>query len=146
MNKLLPPFLFALCMALMLAAEILPGADALPAAARIVGAAATAAGLVLLAVARLQFARAKTNVLTFDEPGQLVTEGVFRVSRHPMYLGFALVLAGLAGMLRSLPAAGLAAAFVLVADRWYVAFEERWLHAKFGDTYRAYAGRTRRWL
>lgn len=146
MKKLLPPLLFALCAASMFATQRLPGSEALPAVARPAGFAAILAGLILLAVARLQFARAKTNILTFDEPGQLVTGGAFRVSRHPMYLGFALVLVGLALTLRSLPALCIAAGFVLIADRWYIAFEERWLRVKFGEAYEAYARRTRRWL
>lgn len=130
----------------MFAAELLPGAEALPATACVAGAMAMVTGLGLLVAARLQFAKAKTNVLTFDEPGRLVTAGVFRVSRNPMYLGFSLVLLGLALVLRSVPALCTAAGFVLITDRWYIAFEERWLHAKFGDAYKAYASRTRRWL
>ncbi|MCM5682225.1 DUF1295 domain-containing protein [Schlegelella sp. S2-27] len=146
MKKLLPPVLFALCAAAMFAAERVPGADALPTTGRLGGAAAVAAGLVLLVAARVQFARARTNVYTFDEPGQLVTGGVFRLSRHPMYLGFTLVLLGLALCLRSVPALGLAAAFAGVADRWYIAFEERWLRSKFGPAYLEYAARTRKWF
>ena len=146
MKKLLPPVLCALCAATMFAAEPLPFADALPAAGRLPGAAMAMAGLVLLVVARLQFARARTNIYTFDEPGRLVTTGVFRLSRHPMYLGFTLVLLGLALWLRSVPALGLAAAFAGIADRWYIAFEERWLRSKFGPAYLQYAARTRRWI
>lgn len=146
MKKLLPPLLFAICFALMLALEFLPGAEAMPSEARAVGGIAISAGLILLIVARWQFAKARTNILTFNEPGQLVTAGVFRVSRHPMYLGFSMVLLGLALMLRSIPALCVAATFVLISDRWYIAFEERWLLAKFGETYVKYSRRTRRWF
>lgn len=146
MKKLLPPLLFALCATLMFVLETLPGADALPRQARSVGGIVVAAGLLLLAAARWQFAKAKTNILTFNEPGQLVTSGVFRVSRHPMYLGFSLVLLGLALVLHSAPALCVAAAFVLISDRWYIAFEERWLHEKFGVTYVQYTRRTGRWF
>ena len=146
MKKLLPPLLFAICFALMFALEFLPGAEAMPSEAQAVGGFAISAGLVLLIVARWQFAKAKTNILTFNEPGQLVTSGVFRVSRHPMYLAFSMVLLGLALLLRSIPAVCVAATFVLISDRWYIAFEERWLLEKFGDTYVKYSSRTRRWF
>ena len=130
----------------MFAFEGLPGTQSLPPSLRLVGGFALAAGLLLLIVARLQFARAKTNILTFGEPGQLVTTGVFHVSRNPMYLGFALLLLGLGLKLRSLPALGIALAFVLITDRWYIAFEERWLRAKFGESYEHYARKTLRWF
>lgn len=146
MKKLLPPLLFAIFVALMFASEYLPGAEAMPPEVRSVGGIVMSVGLALLTIARWQFAKAKTNILTFNEPGQLVTTGVFRVSRHPMYLGFSMVLMGLALMLRSIPALCVAATFVQISDRWYIAFEERWLLAKFGDTYVNYSRRTRRWF
>lgn len=146
MKKLLPPLLFAICVALMFASEYLPGSQALPESMPIVGAVVMVVGFVPLIVARLQFAKAKTNILTFDEPGQFVTTGVFRVSRNPMYLGFALLLLGVSLLLRSMPAMGVFTAFVVITDRWYIAFEERLMREKFGEVYEEYAGRTRRWL
>jgi protein-S-isoprenylcysteine O-methyltransferase Ste14 len=146
MRKLLPPVLFALFALAMWGAERLPGADAVPSPYRHTGWLLGAAGMGLLASARLQFARARTNIYTFDEPGQLVTSGVFRWSRHPMYLGFTLVLLGWALLLGSAPALGLAGVFAVIADRWYIAFEERWMRSKFGPAYEAYAARTRRWF
>lgn len=112
----------------------------------IVGAVVMVVGFVFLIVARLQFAKAKTNIFTFDEPGQFVTTGVFRVSRNPMYLGFALLLLGVSLLLRSMPAMGVLTAFVVITDRWYIAFEERLMREKFGEVYEEYARRTRRWL
>jgi protein-S-isoprenylcysteine O-methyltransferase Ste14 len=146
MKKLLPPLLFAICVALMFASEYLPGSQALPESTRIVGAFAMVAGLVFLIVARLQFTKAQTNIYTFEEPGQLVTTGVFRVSRNPMYLGFALLLLGVCLLLRSMPAMGVFTAFVVITDRWYIAFEERLMREKFGEVYEEYARRIRRWL
>lgn len=104
------------------------------------------AGIALLVIARLQFARARTNIYTFDEPGTLVTGGVFRISRHPMYLGFALVLAGAAIWLGSIAAFVPVILFIAIADRWYIGFEEEWLRRKFGSAYEGYARGTRRWI
>lgn len=103
-------------------------------------------GVVLLACARMQFARARTNIYTFDEPGCLVTSGAFAISRHPMYLGFTSVLFGLALLLGSGLGLLLAGCFAVIVDRWYIAFEEQWLRSKFGAAYEAYARSARRWF
>jgi protein-S-isoprenylcysteine O-methyltransferase Ste14 len=101
--------------------------------------------LVTLAGARL-FARIGTNIKTFNEPGVLVTGGLFRWSRNPMYAGFLLILAGTAILLGAATPFLLVILFALVADRWYIAFEERALASKFGEEYAAYKRRTRRWI
>lgn len=117
------------------------------------GGARTVAGLAAILIglgiawwhARL-FRRRGTNLRTFDEPQQLVTEGLFRHSRNPMYLGFALATGGLALLLGATAPALVAAAFVLVLDRWYVRFEEQAMLRQFGQAYRDYCRRTRRWF
>lgn len=149
MKKLLPPLLFALFAGAILVLDFLwPGARlrALVTPYHQLGWLPVLLGLVLLASARFQFARARTTIYTFDEPGQLVTRGVFSISRHPMYLGFTAVLVGLAVLRGSVPGLLLAGVFAAITDRWYIAFEERWLRSKFGAAYEAYARRTRRWL
>lgn len=139
--------LFALFAALSFALDALwPGASVLAAPYNHLGWLPVALGTLLLVVARLQFVRAKTNIYTFDEPGTLLTSGAFAISRNPMYLGFTLLLLGiviLQGSWLGLPLVGV---FAIISDRWYIGFEERWLQAKFGQEFEAYASRTRRWL
>jgi protein-S-isoprenylcysteine O-methyltransferase Ste14 len=110
------------------------------------GAALAIAGLSLTLSAARHFARKKTNIVTFAEPTRLVEDGWFRISRNPMYLGFALLLAGTAlaigGAWTFLPTA----LFLLAAERVYIPFEERAMAEAFGEDYRRYAGRVRRWL
>jgi protein-S-isoprenylcysteine O-methyltransferase Ste14 len=85
-------------------------------------------------------------VNTFSNPDQLVTDGLYRFSRNPMYLGFALVLIGVWLLLgRLTPLMGVLL-FVLVADRWYIAYEECRLVETFGQAFTAYKAHTRRWL
>ncbi|HYE52619.1 MAG TPA: isoprenylcysteine carboxylmethyltransferase family protein [Azospirillaceae bacterium] len=147
MKALLPPVLVLIfAAAAILASALLPADRVVPEAWRPWGWALVAAGALLTAAARMQFARARTAINTFAEPGTLVTGGAFRLSRNPMYLGFAAVLAGLAVRLGSASAIALALLFVLIADRWYIAFEEARLRRRFGETYADYARRTRRWL
>lgn len=92
------------------------------------------------------FRRRGTNLHTFREPQQLVTEGLFRHSRNPMYLGFALAAAGLALALGAATPVLVLAAFVLMLDRWYIRFEEQAMLRSFGQAYRDYCRHTRRWF
>ena len=106
------------------------------------------AGLGVIAFAIAQFARARTTIdpLHPAAASTLVSGGVFRVTRNPMYLGLALVLAGLALRLGDGGSALLVAGFVAYITRFQIVPEERALRAKFGAEFDAYAGRVRRWL
>ena len=105
-------------------------------------------GIALIVAARRAFRSAGTTWLPSDPAGttRLVTSGVFRFSRNPMYLGMLLVLLGLAFALSSPLALALTAPFVLYLNRFQIRPEERALSAAFGDGYRDYAERVRRWL
>lgn len=76
----------------------------------------------------------------------LVTSGIYRLTRNPMYLGFAVVLLGWA-LLLSHPLAVLGVpAFMLYMNRFQIEPEEQVLREKFGDEFEAYASRVRRWI
>ena len=103
-------------------------------------------GLGLLISGSGRFRKIGTNLKTFDEPGVLVTDGPFRFSRNPMYLGFLLLLLGVAAIMGAgTPFVG-PLAFVLAAALWYIPFEERMMRAKFGEAYEAYSRKVRRWI
>lgn len=84
------------------------------------------------------------------EPGQrptaLVTSGVFNLSRNPIYLALVLATGGVALMTNALWFLLAAAVLWLLLDRIVVRSEERLIEETFGDEYRAYTRRTRRWL
>lgn len=105
----------------------------------IAGAALTMSGAGL-------FSRLGTNIHTFNDPDLLVEAGPFRWTRNPMYLGFTLLLTGVALLLDSVLAFIGPAAFLVAADRWYIPFEERRLRATFGPAYAEYASRVHRWI
>ena len=147
MKRLLPPVLMLLCLVAMLAVDrLLPVLELIPAPLHPAGIVLAAAGIGFAVAGRMTFARAATEIYTFREPGRLVTGGVFRISRNPMYLGMLLLLMGAAVLLGSLTPFVVAAFFGIVADRWYIRFEEAAMTAKFGEAYRTYQHRTRRWL
>ena len=90
--------------------------------------------------------RTTINPLTPSASSSVVSGGVYRVSRNPMYLGFLLALAGWAVYLSNAGAALLLPAFVAYMTQYQIQPEERALLAKFGSEFAQYASRVRRWL
>ena len=93
-----------------------------------------------------QFESAGTPIQPGSRGGVMVTDGVFRFSRNPMYLGMASTLLGAALALDSAVALLVTPLFVWVIDRGFVAKEESILEDEFGEAYREYRGQVRRWL
>ena len=142
-----PPLIFlaALGAGFLLSSRV--GKGSLPAKVRVpAGAAALLAGTSLMRSFVQQFARAGTPLDPYKPSQVMVTEGPYRFSRNPAYLGMTLTYAGISLLSNSpwtlvpLPAA------VAVIDRGVIAREERYLERKFGTPYLEYKGRVRRWL
>jgi protein-S-isoprenylcysteine O-methyltransferase Ste14 len=147
MRWLLPPILFLACVASMALLHLAaPVRAVVPEPYRWLGLPVLLAGLGVAQWHARLFRRRGTNIKTFDAPDRLVTEGLFRRTRNPMYLGFALALLGGAILLTSLSPCAVVVAFVLIVDRWYIAFEEAAMTRTFGDDYRRYQRRVRRWI
>lgn len=103
-------------------------------------------GLVLMVVAAAQMLIARTTVIPRRDPDALVFGGVFRISRNPIYLADAIVLAGLYIAWDALVALPLVAVFVAIIQRRFILEEEARLSRRFGEEYLAYTARVRRWL
>ena len=104
------------------------------------------AGFTLIILAARRFRSARTNVQTRRPATTIVTTGLYRYSRNPIYLGMMLAYIGLSLLADSVLAlAGLPAAIIVIRCG-VIAREERYLEAKFGDAYRAYKRSTRRWI
>ncbi|MEQ8858034.1 MAG: isoprenylcysteine carboxylmethyltransferase family protein [Pseudomonadales bacterium] len=147
MFRPLPPLLFLVCLGLALALHLWwPLLTWAPRPYSLAGLLLLPPGLWLLIRASGLFNRIGTNIHTFRDPDVLVTDGPFRLSRNPMYLGFLLVLLGGCIALGTLTPLLACVGFALVANFWYVPFEERACAARFGDAYQRYCARTRRWL
>ena len=113
-----------------------------------VGVAISLLGVAISLAGVLTFKRASTTVdpRRPDEASTLVTTGIYRYSRNPMYLGILLVLIGWAVILGNLISAVAIVAFVAYITRYQIIPEERLLQEKFSGAFTAYKGRVRRWL
>ena len=105
-------------------------------------------GLAICLAGVVRFRRAKTTVnpLTPETTTAMVTSGVYRFSRNPMYLGFLLALTGWAVFLSHALAFALLPAFVLYMTRFKILPEEWVLAAKSGHQFTGYSHSVRRWL
>ena len=110
------------------------------------GAALAAAGFVMIVMGARRFQAAGTNVPPNLPTTALVVDGIYRRTRNPLYLGATLVYLGLGVGAGSLWAIGLVVPLLWVINTGVIAREERYLERKFGEAYRAYKARVRRWV
>ena len=103
-------------------------------------------GLVLIGMAILVMRHYRTTVIPRQTASALVSSGVFKYTRNPIYLGDALVLLGLFLHWGSLLALPLVVIFVWAIERRFIIPEEVHLRDKFGTEFERYAQNTRRWI
>lgn len=148
-HKIPPPVVAALVgLAMWLVAPIGPALAVSPAARYVAASVLVAAGLAfdLLGLLAFRASRTTINPMKPQRASALVTGGVYRLTRNPMYVGLCLLLLGWAVYLSApLPFAG-PVIFVLYITRFQIQPEERVLGQLFGEDYAQYTTRVRRWL
>lgn len=148
-HKVPPPVVGALAaLAMWLVASAEPSSIVGPALRHAITGALVAAGVAfdLLGLLAFRASRTTVNPLRPERASALVTGGVYRITRNPMYVGMALLLLAWAVHLGSaLPFVG-PIAFVAYITRFQIRPEERALRERFGDEFDRYAARVRRWL
>jgi protein-S-isoprenylcysteine O-methyltransferase Ste14 len=105
-----------------------------------------AGALILAAAATRRSWRVRSTILPHRATTALVTSGPFRFTRNPLYLAMGLLLTGVAFAANSLAMFVVIGPWVIVMRCGVIAPEERYLEGKFGEGYRAYCRRVRRWL
>ena len=147
--KVPPPVVAILFALLMWLVSSLGGATGISFGYRLgVAIVVAAMGVVVGFSAMAAFVRNKTT-MNPTKPGatsSLVTNGVFRLTRNPMYLSLVLYLVAWAVYLSSWPALLLVPLFVLYMNQFQIKPEERALSALFGPQYASYQARVRRWV
>ncbi len=147
--KIPPPVVAGLIAAAMWGASDFEPLFALPSALRSFGAIGIAlCGISFDLLGLIAFLRKKTTVnpLNPRKTSTLVTHGVYRITRNPMYVGLGLLLVAWAVHLSGLWALAGPLVFVLYISRFQIRPEERVLAEMFGDAYAAYCSQVRRWL
>ncbi len=147
MQRLLPPTLVLLLISISVPLGLfvpIVGPWAWP--VRVAGLLPLVIGIWLAVAGSALFERAGTNIKTFTDPDVLVDNGLFAHSRNPMYLGFVLLLVSVAILAGGLSAWIGPIVFGVMAEHWYVAFEEERMVARFGRDYENYYRRVPRWL
>lgn len=145
--KTFPPLVFALAVGASFGADRLFPFKLLPDNLQLVpGGVLIAVSLALAGYAALQFYRHKTTIHVGHAASTLMTSGPYRFSRNPVYLamvGVSLGIGIVADIFWIVPFVALA---VVYLQRHVIDLEEAFLEAKFGDDYRDYVARVRRWL
>lgn len=134
--------------AMWIAASALPSLDFPLPYKKLVAVVLAAAGgaVAVLGVLSFRHARTTVNPMKPDAASSLVTTGIYRFTRNPMYLGMLLLLAGFAMYLANVAALVLLPVFVVYMNQFQIKPEERALSAIFGPELTAYQQRVRRWI
>ena len=145
-----PPLLYGLGLALGLGLDALVPVSLAAGVDRDVryatAAAVVLAALALAGTAFFQFRRAGTNVPTWQPTLALVTDGLYARSRNPIYIALNLLYLGIAIATGSAWMLVLLLPLLLVLQFGVILREEAYLEEKFGQSYRDYRKRVRRWL
>jgi len=144
-----PPLIFLAFLALAAVLELLapsPTAILFPHARYVAGAVFFIIG-VLIGIAGVRGLRAAATNISTDLPATaLVVDGIYGRSRNPLYLAMTLIYIGLAIAAGSGWAIALLLPLLVLMHVGVIAREEGYLEQKFGDMYRQYKSRVRRWL
>ena len=153
MNRLelrIPPLALFIIFAVMIwaAGAYLPAGNVALPGHRVVAFIAFLLGLGVVSAGVFEFRRRKTTMSPFspERTASVVSSGIYRWSRNPMYLGMALALFGLSVWRSSLPGFAVVLLFCLYLTRFQIQPEERMLLKLFSAEYAAYLAQVRRWI
>ncbi len=146
-RKILPPVYFLAAVLLMVGLNyFVPVQTILNAPITYLGVGMIAFGLFIVMWPAVTFGKAGTPIKPFEGSTHLVTNGMYRITRNPMYLGMVVVLLGIAVLFGNASPFLIAPMFGWLIQTKFVKFEEALLEKTFGDEYLRYKQKVRRWL
>lgn len=104
------------------------------------------AGFTVMMLAWWQFQKRKVDICPTAKTDYLITDGIYRFTRNPMYLGMVTMLGGVAVFFGTLPFYAVTILYFIVMDRWFCLYEEEKLVVTFGREFASYRSKVRRWL
>ena len=145
--KIIPPiYLFSAIAMIVLLHFLFPGTKVLALPWNLLGVFPLSFGIIINLSADRAFKENKTSVRPLEKSDRLITTGAFRISRHPMYLGFAGILLGIAMLMGSLTPYLVFPAFLIFMDAVFIRHEEKELEKTFGEAWLQYRKMSRRCL
>jgi protein-S-isoprenylcysteine O-methyltransferase Ste14 len=102
--------------------------------------------LVLAGAAAKLLARLGTTIAPSGTPEKLVTSGLYRFTRNPMYLGMTMIMLGIAMLLGSLSSLLPVALYMLIIEKLFISNEEKILSEIFGNDYEIFCNKVGRWF
>ena len=145
--KIHPPVLLVIhFLAVYFLNRFLPLPFAFPGALAWIGYALILIGLALAFSAVIRFMRARTTIDPHGSVSEIVADGVFSISRNPIYLGFVCLLIGFPFAFGIYWGLILSPLFIILMNTLVIQHEEAYLEKKFGEVYTSYKSRVRRWL
>lgn len=124
----------------------LPGLGLASAVRELLGLVFIVAGIAASIAGAGLFVRRRTAIIPYKPASCLVTSGIYRWTRNPMYLGLALIYVGVGGLLNSFAAILLLPLVIAIIQVSVIAREEAYLERAFGSEYIAYKRRVRPWI
>jgi protein-S-isoprenylcysteine O-methyltransferase Ste14 len=103
-------------------------------------------GFTVMTWAWLQFRKSDTAVCPTSITSRIVTNGAYKYSQNPMYLGMLIMLTGASFLMGTIPSMLAPIGFFIIIDKVFIPYEEEKLLSDFGDVYSKYQMATRRWL
>lgn len=113
---------------------------------RLIGTVFGLAGFGIMMWAWILFKRRKTVVCPTGKATALILSGPYLFTRNPMYLGMLCMLCGAGFLLGSVVAFLAPVAFYVTMNEVFIPFEEQNMEQTFGEEYRRYRERVRRWI
>jgi protein-S-isoprenylcysteine O-methyltransferase Ste14 len=142
-----PPLIYLSALGIGFGLDAVIGTGSLPSSVAVpVGAASIITGAALMGSFVRAFGRARTPTDPYAPSEAIVTDGPYRLTSNPAYLGMALTYAGIAVVSNAAWALVPLPVAIAVIDRGVIAREERYLERKFGRPYVDYKRRVRRWI
>jgi protein-S-isoprenylcysteine O-methyltransferase Ste14 len=126
--------------------ELMPGMRFTSSGFQILGGVVIFLGLLLLLLAGGLFKRAGTDLVPFKNVSALVTTGIYRVTRNPMYLGMTAILLGCALTVGAALALLVPPVFIVIIELRFIRPEEAMLGELFPEDFPQYCARVRRWV
>jgi protein-S-isoprenylcysteine O-methyltransferase Ste14 len=146
-RKVLPPTYLLVSIVTMIALRLLfPGPTVIALPWALLGLLPAVMKLSLSIVADRAFKKSGTTVKPFEESTALVTSGAYGLSRHPMYLGFTMLLLGLAVCLGALAPFLVVPVFAILMDINFIRAEEQMMETTFSQAWHDYKQKVRRWI